>query len=315
MSSWESEFLANLEAINTALGGDPIVLPEPRSFQADSLLMLSAIALAAAGGGGGGGGDSISTLVRQTVMSGPTAWLTVGTGLQVVSQNGAAIATIAKGFDATTGAVNDLFEIPSATSWGSLTASDTVYLWVEWDGSSLSTGHSTLEPAYGATAPTSPASGQWWFDTQAYEGKSWNGSAWVAAPRLYIGQAITDSGSIVEVGSFAFLGRAVGTVTGANSTSAVISHNLGTDSYTSRIEGIFNTAVYGFAIGDRIDISAGFATTSTSSQGVSVVKSINHVDLHFGSGGYQFIRPDVYATVSTNNWNQLDLEVIFTRGF
>lgn len=52
MSSWELQFLTNLEAINTALGGDPIVLPEPRSFQADSLLMLSAIALAAANAGG-----------------------------------------------------------------------------------------------------------------------------------------------------------------------------------------------------------------------------------------------------------------------
>jgi len=59
--SWESEFLVNLQSINTALGGDPIVLPEPRSFQADSLLMLSAIALAAAGGGNIDGGFANST--------------------------------------------------------------------------------------------------------------------------------------------------------------------------------------------------------------------------------------------------------------
>lgn len=80
--SWESEFLANLESINTALGGDPIVLPEPRSFQADSLLMLSAIALAAAGVGGGGNGQLLTTTKTDSFSTSSTSWVDV-TGLSL----------------------------------------------------------------------------------------------------------------------------------------------------------------------------------------------------------------------------------------
>ena len=79
--SWESEFLANLESINTALGGSPIVLPEPRSFESDSLLMLSAIGLAAAGGGGGGGGQRLFTTKTDVfTLTTPSIWADV-TGL------------------------------------------------------------------------------------------------------------------------------------------------------------------------------------------------------------------------------------------
>jgi hypothetical protein len=143
--------------------------------------------------------------VRQVVLNGPPSWLTVGTGLQVVS-SGSAIATIAKGWGGA-GAIDDIFEIPSATSWGSLTASDICYLWVEWDGTTVTTGHSTLEPAYGATAPTSPASGQWWFDTVNYKGFSWDGAAWVDAPRVYVGQATTDGSGVTAVVQYAYNGR------------------------------------------------------------------------------------------------------------
>lgn len=47
--SFQSRFLANLAAINAALGGAPITVPEPQSFESTALLMMQAIALAAAG--------------------------------------------------------------------------------------------------------------------------------------------------------------------------------------------------------------------------------------------------------------------------
>jgi hypothetical protein len=303
--SWESEFLANLESINTALGGSPIVLPEPRSFQADSLLMLSAIALAAAGGGGGG---SISTAVRQTVMSGPTVWLAAGTGRQVVSQNDAAIATIADGFSVAAGAVDERFEIPNATSWDSLTASDTCYLYVEWDGS---TGHSILEPAYGATAPSSPASGQWWFNTDTYVGQSWNGSAWVAAPRLYVGEAITDGSSVTDIVQYAFNGKAEigGTVAASNIYN--YNHNLGTSrvrvyGYFNNISGTNNPTNMangsgGYPIGIGLYSSAWYYSTLRLNDPLSVRLRTGNLGLYYGAdNGWLFTGATAQIFVERN---------------
>jgi len=171
---------------------------------------------------------TIAVPVRNTVMSGPTSWLAAGTGLQVVSQNGAAVATIAKGFNTASGAVNDLFEIANAETWDSLTASDTCYLYVEYSDPTVTTGHSILQPAYGPTAPASPSTGQWWFNTATYEGSEWDGSAWVTTPRLYVGQATTDGSGVTAVVQYAFNGKAVvgGTVT--TNTNYNYNHNLGT---------------------------------------------------------------------------------------
>ena len=170
---------------------------------------------------------TIAVPVRNTVISGPTSWLAAGTGLQVISQNGAAIATIADGFNTANGEDNRVFEIPNATEWNSLAANSTVYHWVEHDGT-LTTGSGTLAPAYGPTAPASPSSGQWWFNTIAYQGFSWNGSAWVAAPRLYVGQATTDGSGVTAVVQYAYLGRATVGSTMAASATASYNHNIGT---------------------------------------------------------------------------------------
>lgn len=180
---------------------------------------------------------TIATRFRNTVMSGPTSWLTAGTGLQVVSQNGAAIATIADGFNTANGEDNRVFEIPNATAWNSLASSSTVYLWVEHDGT-LTTGSGTLAPAYGPTAPASPSSGQWWFNTIAYQGFSWDGSAWVAAPRLYVGQATTDGSAVTAVVQYAYNGKAVVGGTVALNTNYNYNHNLGTTQCS--VYGVFN---------------------------------------------------------------------------
>lgn len=47
--SFQQRFLDNLAAINAALGGAPITVPEPQSFESTAILMMQAIALAAAG--------------------------------------------------------------------------------------------------------------------------------------------------------------------------------------------------------------------------------------------------------------------------
>lgn len=257
---------------------------------------------------------TIATQFRNTVMSGPTSWLAAGTGLQVVSQGGAAIATIADGFNTANGENNRVFEIPNATEWNSLSANSTVYHWVEHDGT-LTTGSGTLAPAYGPTSPASPANGQWWFNTIAYQGFSWNGSAWVAAPRLYVGQATTDGSGVTAVVQYAYNGRSQHSWTGANSTTQSCAHNLGADLYTLRLKGVFNTSTNGYVSGDPIDFSGAFATTSTSSQGVTPEPRRLAVDLHFGSGGWQLIRPDNFFTASSPNWNQLDLTLFVQRDF
>jgi hypothetical protein len=254
-----------------------------------------------------GATSGASVLVRNTVMSGPPSWLEAGTGLQVVSQNGAAVATIADGFSVAAGAVDDVFEIPNATSWD-LTASDTCYLYVEWDGSTPRPGNSTLEPAYSPTAPTSPASGQWWFNIDTYEGQSWDGSAWVAAPRLYVGQAATDGSSVTEVRQYAYLGRHTTTVAGARAIN--VAHDIGTTFVSANIDVILKVAAADWAIGDEWSLVHG-----QTSWGNGTAQSVSNTRLNLlfaSSQAIGYSRKDGTGTAFTLDVNSTNLDLRFS---
>ena len=255
--------------------------------------------------------DLVAVPVRQTVLSGPSEWLAAGTGLQIVSQNGSAYGTIARGFGLN-GQIDDVFEIPSGTAWNSLTPSTTVYPWVEHDGVNLTTGSGTLAPAYGSTAPASPATGQWWFNTVAYQGFLWNGSAWVAAPRLYVGQATTGVSSVTAVVQYAYLGRAVVGGVMAINASASYNHNIGTR--LLRVSGFWDniSGAAGLTNGTGgYPISGAHYPGSGSVNYGSDIESIEMLSLSLRTGTFLWWRPTPISHYFTGATARIQVERAF----
>lgn len=163
--------------------------------------------------------SSVSYLssVRQTVMTGPidsdgrAGFLIDGGGLSVDSENldtTSLFLSFGDGIDLK-GEKNIVVELDSNISFSSLTDDDTSYLYIDYDtGTETATaGSTTLAPEYSYAKPTSPSTGQYWYPIDhRSRGEVWDGSVWQSVLRLFIGQATTSGGSVVDVVSYAYQG-------------------------------------------------------------------------------------------------------------
>lgn len=174
--------------------------------------------------------------VRQTVLagavdsSGYANFLSAGTGLSVnVAATSTPIRlTAANGFDAY-GAVNRIGSITADTTISSLTDNTTNYLYADIaaDGS-VTLGKTTLAPVYQWGGTYSTTSGQFTFNIQEMVGKVGNGSAAVQTYRVFIGEAVTSSGSVTSAKTYALAGRYdSGWINTIPSGVATQQHNLG----------------------------------------------------------------------------------------
>lgn len=175
--------------------------------------------------------------VRQTVLNGSTDSsgfpnaLSAGAGLAVtLTATGTAfLLSFAAGFDAN-GNIDYLGQFTANQSFSSLTASTTNYLYVDRDSTTgaLTTGFSTLLPVYQTIAPTSPATGQHWFDLNAFTMKRWSGSAWVVFQRVFVGEAIAGASTITTTVNYALRGAYQSVWTAVAATTIYsFNHNLG----------------------------------------------------------------------------------------
>lgn len=118
-------------------------------------------------------------------------------------------------------------------AWGSFAASTTYYLYQDRDTTTgvVTYGSTTLKPTYSPVSPTSPATGQHWFDLTSWQMKRWSGSAWVVFQRLFLGECTTNTLSQPTVGlAYALQGVYIpGRITASASTTYTKNHNLGTD--------------------------------------------------------------------------------------
>ncbi len=115
-------------------------------------------------------------------------------------------------------------------TWGQLATNSTSYLFIEDDGNGVLTfPFSTLEPSFGHTRPTSPATGQWHYDTRHLgPPEVWNGSAWVAVNRIPVGEAVTGASSVTAARSYAVKGEYISPlIPGTQNREDVLSHNIG----------------------------------------------------------------------------------------
>lgn len=154
---------------------------------------------------------------RQTVSAGPVDsdgradFLQAGTGLEVVSKDvgGSDPLHLTWGDGFSNGSKRDLATaIDESFAFTALPDDSTVYLTATLDDGSVTFGHTTLAPVYSAAKPSSPATGQIWYPTDhRSRAEVWDGSTWAPTLVLVLGEATTDSGSVVDVRSYAYQGK------------------------------------------------------------------------------------------------------------
>lgn len=204
--------------------------------------------------------------VRQTVQSGPASsgapsFLPSTNGsLAITSQNvstgsAALILTAANGFGAN-GAVDVIYRTTSNLTWSSLSASSTVYLYV--NASTGATGSTTLAPIYQASGTPSTTSGQFTFNWSEMVGYLGNGTTAPATPLVFVGEVTTSGSAVTASVAYAYQGQYdsgfTATLPGA-STATAKSHNLGVPGDSIGLVQFIiqcTTADNGYAIGDTI---------------------------------------------------------------
>jgi len=76
-----------------------------------------------------------------------------------------------------------------------LTVTDNAHNFI-WIDDNKVTGVSALPPTYSFTAPGGPATNQHWFDLGHSQMMRWNGAAWAAVSRIFIGYVRADAGAL-----------------------------------------------------------------------------------------------------------------------
>lgn len=119
------------------------------------------------------------------------------------------IATIANGFNQNNIDDNYRIYLTADQTFSYLSANSTNYLYIDRNSSTgvLTYGHTTLVPAYSRFTPGSPAVDQHWFDLANYQMKVYNGSSWDIKQRLFVGEAVTDSITVITSVSYALQGK------------------------------------------------------------------------------------------------------------
>lgn len=159
----------------------------------------------------------IQSPVRQTALGGPVTsaglpdFLPATSGsLSLTSQNISSTAplvvTSANGFDLN-GAVNRIGISMANLTWASLTASSTLYLYVDIASTGVMTpGFTTLAPAYQFGGARSTANGQFTFNIQEMSATVGNGTVASQAYRVYVGEAMTSGSAVTSTVAYAYQG-------------------------------------------------------------------------------------------------------------
>lgn len=198
--------------------------------------------------------------VRQTVLSGsvdsssfPNA-LSIGSGLSVTltaSTGTPFLVSFAAGFDSN-GAIDYLGQFTTNQSFTGLTANTTCFLYVDRNTTTgaLTTGFSTLAPAYATVAPTSPAVDQHWFNLSTFQMMRWSGGAWAPFQRVFAGEAVTGATAVTIIATYAYRGRYQSAwIAVVASTNYSFNHDLGISLPAANV----NVGIYTSIAGSDID--------------------------------------------------------------
>ena len=183
-------------------------------------------------------GEVVSVPVRQTVLSGPVDTSgfpnflpSTAVSLSITTQGLSAtplVVAAAAGFGSK-GAIDVVAKISADVIWPGLTASATNFLFIEIeDTGAVTTGATTLEPVYQQSGSRSTVSGRATFNVAEMSMTVGNDSIAEKKLRVYIGEAVTNSSSVVSTVSYAYQGKYQSTDTAISAgTYTNKNHNLG----------------------------------------------------------------------------------------
>lgn len=175
--------------------------------------------------------------MRQTVLTGtvdssgfPNA-LAAASGLSIslsASSSSPFVIAFAAGFDGN-GAIDYVGQFTGNQTLGGLTANTTCYVFAERTSpANLGLGFSTLAPSYDRVAPSSPSTGQHWFDLSSFVMKQWNGSSWDVVQRVFVGEVVTGASTVTSATTYAHQRRYRSIWTAVSGgTGYTFNHNLG----------------------------------------------------------------------------------------
>jgi hypothetical protein len=225
--------------------------------------------------------------VRNTVQTGPidangrADFISDNGGLSVITDDLTVtplILSYGDGFDEK-GEVNITVKLESNLTWSGLTDDAVNYLYVDYDdsGNVASATASTLPPDYRQAPETdisSPSSGQFWYPTKhRSRGKTYNGATWDSELRVCVGQATASSGSITDVVSYAYQGKAAQDFTALTAGSGFsFNHNIGVpfDLLIAKRKLRIVDPVSNFVTGEVMDLDFQPIGTGTSSVATGV---------------------------------------------
>jgi len=182
-----------------------------------------------------------ATLVGSVDSNGQPNALTTPGGLSVTlnaSSTTPYIVSFAEGFDNTGGALDYVGAFTSNQAIAVL-ANTTNYIYIQRNSLGvLSANFASQAPIYSRVAPSSPATGQHWFNTSPSGNTSagqrgmtmysWSGSVWVANQRVFIGEAVTNASVVTSLINYAYQRRYQSAWTAATAANNInFNHNLG----------------------------------------------------------------------------------------
>lgn len=202
--------------------------------------------------------------VPQTVLQGPVTSVGLpnfmpasAAGLSITSQNistgtDALVVTAAAG-TTTTGATNKIGYSTTNLTWGSLTASNTNYLYltINADGS-VTTGSTILPPIYQWGGSASNSSKQFTFNIQQMTGYMGNGVTAPQANIVFVGEAVTSGVAVTSALAYALMGRWQSTAAAfaGTGTKTTFNHNIGTQLVSVTAEAVCVTNDLGWVAGE-----------------------------------------------------------------
>lgn len=211
--------------------------------------------------------------VRQTVRNGPAdtsglpSFLTTSVNLNLTMQNVSASAPLV--VSAAAGANNsgllDYNTVFTANqTWNSLTASSTLYLYVNAQTGAL--GFTTLAPIYQQGGTPAVTNGQFTFNIGEMIGYMGNGASAPATPLVFVGECTTSGSAVTAVRAYAYNGYYDSgfTATLPTSTSVTKNSNLGVSNAVPQFIMECTTIDASFAVGDQITMIAGSPSISAT---------------------------------------------------
>lgn len=222
--------------------------------------------------------------VRQTVSGGPitsaglpnflpattSGTLTVQT--QNVSSSYPLAATAAAGWSSATGAPLDSVGVATGNlTWPALIAGRAAttpnFLYLAIAAGVLTPASTVLAPIYQWAGTPSTAAGQFTFNISEMRGYLGNGASAPPATLVFVGEAATDTTSVISTIAYAYNGKFEGIFVPNlwnNSTTVSWTHNLGVPPRNRDVLLECTTSDYGFLVGEQISM-VGQTLTSASS--------------------------------------------------